>query len=235
MKNLTLNMKSFLNSTVIAAIIGILPTTITLATNLHDDHAVSLVPSVFGSIEDNTPDGIGDTIFTFVPGAINNASSLPTSTPLAISAIVEYNVSSLVGFPKITAILDGIIFVNNALDTGERLIDILVFKGDGVLSPSDFQIPATIVGTVSYSPPFDLSVSFRLDVSNIVQSLIDGGSNFIGVRFAGLNQQASSVLSENTPPILEITVVPEPFTILGSVLAISFGTFFKRNLQKSRA
>jgi hypothetical protein len=200
-------------------------------------YAVSLFPSVFGSIEDSPPDGIGDTIVTSVPGVIDNVSSPPAPIPRDTSAIVEYNVSSFADMPKITAFLDGTIFVNNALDTGERIIDILVFQGDGVLSTSDFQIPATSVGTVSYSPPLDTSVSFSLDITNIVQSLIDGGNSFIGVRFEALNEQAPSQLLSSSPPTLELTTVPEPASTLSLLALGTLGaaSTLKRKLKPTKS
>ena len=175
---------------------------------------VTLVPSVFGSIEDSPPDGVGDTIVTFVPGVIDNVPSPPAPIARVDSAIVEYDLGSFLGVQLSTAFLDGTVFANNFLDTGDRFIDILLFEGDGVLSTSDFQIPATSVGTVSYRPPLDRSVSFNLNVKSLVQPIIDGGNGFIGFRFAALNEQAPSQLSAFDPPTLELSAVPEPSTIL---------------------
>ena len=126
---------------------------------------------------------------------------------------MEYDLSTFSGMTLDSVSLDGTIFANNFLDTGVRNIDILLFGGDGVLSTADFQIAATSVGTASYSPPTDSSVTFGFDVTGLVNSLIDSGVNFIGVRFTALNYQAPSQLSEFNPPTLTVTAVPEPTTL----------------------
>ena len=185
-----------------------------------------LTPIVFGSVEDSPPDGIGDTIVTFVPGVIDNVQSVPTRIPRITSAIVEYDVSMSSGTMLKFATLDGTIFVNNALDTGERIIEILLFEGDGVLSTTDFQIPAISVGMVSYRPPTDSSLSFSLDVTDPVNSLISGGATFIGARFDALNEQAPSQLISSTPPSLVVSA-SEPTMI--ALLGIGFaGMCFAR-------
>lgn len=186
---------------------------------------LTLTPVVFGSVEDSSPDGIGDTVSTFVPGVIDNVPSPPAAVARVTSAVVEYDVSAFAGMHLKAGTLDGSVFANNFLDTGERIIEILLFAGDGTLSPSDFQIAATGVGTVSYHPrplpPSDRDVAFSFDVTDFVQSLLDGGDTFVGVRFAALNVQAPSQLSALEPPTLSL--VSEPTTL--GLLGIGFATF----------
>lgn len=192
---------------------------------------VILTPTVFGSIEDSPPNGIGDTVVTFVPGVIDKVSSPPAPAARVTSAIVEYDVGRFSGTTLPSVSLDGAIFANNFLDTGIRNIDILLFEGDGVLSTTDFQIAATSIGMVAYAPPIDANVSFIFNVTDLVNSLIRGGATFIGVRFEALNEQAPSQLSSFNPPTLTI---PEPATVALLSLGLS-GIRYQRRRSKKAA
>src|SRR5882672_3983317 len=170
---------------------------------------VTLTPEAFGSVQDNPVNGIGDIVL-----AIPYIANAPEPFGNVYSAIVEYNASEFVGVTATAAMLTGTIYANNFLDTGDRIIEALVFAGTGVVEPSDFQISAASLGVVSYHPPIDRSVSFAFDLLPEFQALIADGSQHVGVRFAGVNFQAPSQLNVDALPILTVTTVPEPTSLL---------------------
>src|SRR5262249_13552272 len=100
----------------------------------------------------------------------------------------------------------GTIFANNFLDNGPRTIAIELFAGHSGVSLGDATVLATTVGTVTYHPPVDAHVDFSFDITSVVQSLLNSGATFIGVRFRGVNaRQAPSVLDSSNLPTLTVT------------------------------
>ncbi|MDF1798498.1 MAG: VCBS repeat-containing protein [Planctomycetota bacterium] len=137
-------------------------------------------PSVFASIEDNVPfSGAGD---AFKAPAFN--SIVIRSSSVESRVIRELDVTSLAGATIQTARLTGVVSVNNALDTGLRTFDFVVYDADGVASLTDYQLPGTLVGTGAYHPPAELSFDFDFDVASELQTLLDGGATHIGLRVA---------------------------------------------------
>ena len=166
--------------------------------------SATLTPVVAGGLDDNPKDGVVDSVL--------EAMFILDAASRQISAIAEYDATIFDGQLISSASISGTIHVNNSLDTGVRLIDVLLFSGNGVLDETDFNISAVNVGTVSYHPPTDNSVSFDFDVTSVIQSFLDLGDNYIGARFEAQNVQAASLLHSNNLPILGISAVPIPTT-----------------------
>ncbi len=77
-------------------------------------------------------------------------------------------------------------------------------------------------------------------LTNGVDNNVRLEANFIGIgnRLVGILQQSTTEQSAffvSTPPAIEPVAIPEPLTILGSVTAMGFGTFFKRKLSRSKS
>lgn len=74
-------------------------------------------------------------------------------------------------------------------------------------------------------------------LTNGVDNNVRLEANLIGNGLVGILQQSTTERSAfflSTPPI-EPVAIPEPLTILGSVTAMGFGTFFKRKLSRSKS
>jgi hypothetical protein len=97
-------------------------------------------------------------------------------------AMLEFDVNAFAGATLDSASIILRIAVNNSFDNGPRTFNIEVYSGNGTMELSDFNIPATIVGTASYHPPNDSSVLVNVDATAAVQALLTGGATHIGVR-----------------------------------------------------
>ena len=66
------------------------------------------------------------------------------------------------------------------------------------------------MGSVSYQPPTDPSVLYDFDVRDEIQSLLDGGATFVGLRVQAQNEpQQTSVLPMSvTNPTLVLEEAP---------------------------
>jgi hypothetical protein len=179
-------------------------------------HATDIAPTVKASIHDGAPtDGIGDS-FNASPfeGLVNKGS--PT---LENRAIQEFDVSAFASATLQTATLRGRISVNNSFDVGVRTFDFQLYAGNGVADLSDFQIPATFVGSGSYYPPNPTSFAYSFDVRNVVQSMLAGGATWIGLKVICTSDP-------NYPNILDdatsrLTLVAAPVT--GSFFCPGYG------------
>jgi len=129
------------------------------------------------SIHDSPRDGIGDS-FNAAPfeGLLRQTSSVEDR------AIQEFNCTLLTGATIISATLAGQVSVNNAADNGVRTFDFALYAGDGFADLTDFQIPATVIGSGQYHPPMQSSFNFSFDVTNALQTLISSGSTFVGLK-----------------------------------------------------
>jgi hypothetical protein len=158
----------------------------------------NLTPVVSASIHDEPRDGIGDS-FNGSPftGLLREQSSREDRS------IQEFDVSAFGGASLSGATLSGTISVNNAFDNGPRTFDFLLYSGNGVADLSDFEIPATVVGSGSYHPPMDTSFNYSIDVTAAVQVLLNGGATHIGFKvdcssdpnFPNILSDGASVLS----------------------------------------
>lgn len=169
------------------------------ATNV--EAATVLSPVDSGCVRDNPVNGVGDTIYD--EPFIGNS---PEPFGNVYSAILEYDVSTLNYATLFGATIHGRIHCNNYHNTGERIIELLVFSGNGVVETIDFEISASSVGTVSYHPfpDHDQYVDFSFDVLDRIQPLLDNGASHIGVRFEGRNYQAPSNLDIYALPCLTL-------------------------------
>ncbi len=154
---------------------------------------------------------------------------------ISLTAIASPLVS--LGVPSIAATLEGTFdwqttnqpttslgntiftFDDNNVDQGTIVFNVIAGVGSGVLFPFGID-----------------SVSFTQDSSLEVLTFSDsdgnnGILNFINDSGAiDFNNEVSEIAISN----LEISVVPEPLTILGAGTALAFGTTFKRKLGKAK-
>ena len=160
-------------------------------------------PSVFASIHDAPMDGVGDS-FNASPfeGLIREIS--PSQEDRAIQ---EFDVSAFVGQTLSSAVISGSVHVNNAFDNGVRTFDFQLYAGNGAADLADFHSPGVVVGSGSYHPPVDSSFAFSFDITAELQTILDGGGNWLGLR-------VDPTSSPNFPNILGS----------GTVLTIHTGT-----------
>jgi hypothetical protein len=174
--------------------------------------ATDIAPTIKASIHDSgTPtDGFGD-MFNVSPfeGLIRKIN-----TSQEDRAIQEFDVSAFSGSVLQSATLSGKVSVNNSFDVGLRTFDFLLYAGNGVADLSDFEVPATLVGSGSYYPPMPPNFTYSFDVRSTVQWLIAGGATWIGLKVVCTSDP-------NYPNILDdatskLTLVP----------AVTVGSFF---------
>lgn len=110
-------------------------------------------------------------------------------------AFSEHDISGAVGLPLSRAEITGAIAVNNALDTGERTVELSLYAADGAITLDDFDQGTMVLGTVSYAPPGETSVPFSYDILSEVQTLIDAGATQIGLRARSTVNDAPNALT----------------------------------------
>lgn len=139
--------------------------------------ADQLMPIVAASIHDEPRDGLGDS-FNADPftGLLREQSTREDR------AILEYDASAFVGGGIDSATVAGRVDVNNSFDNGVRTFNVIIYSGNGLADLSDFQVGGTVIGSFSYHPPDDLSVTFSFDATNAVRDLLNNGRGFIGVK-----------------------------------------------------
>lgn len=196
--------------------------------------ATVLSPVDFGCVRDNPVNGVGDTIYD-EPFIVN---SPPWGN--VYSAILEYDVSALNYVTLSGATIQGRIYCNNYNNTGERIIELLVFSGNGVVETTDFEIFASSVGTVSYHPfpEHDHYVDFSFDVPGWIQPLLDSGVSHIGVRFEGRNYQTPSNLDTYALPRITLDLQCDAdfdidCDVDGSDLAVLAETFYNGGVDSA--
>jgi hypothetical protein len=140
--------------------------------------ATDITPAVRASIQDMPMDGLGDS-FNAAPfeGVISK-----TSPQAETRAIQEFNVSAFTGLSIQSAVISGKVSVNNAFDVGVRTFDFLLYTANGSAELSDFQIPATFVGTGSYYPPTPPNFTYSFDVTSVVQTMLNSGATWVGLK-----------------------------------------------------
>lgn len=136
-----------------------------------------LAPDVTAAVIDQPPDGQGDFIFLGFPGTL-----VLKTTDEDRRSIREYDLTSIDTSAVSSARVTGRIGANNALDVGARDFEIVLYGANGSADVTDFSLPGTVLGSLSYSPPQDLSLEFDLDASAPVLALLQSGAQHIGVR-----------------------------------------------------
>jgi hypothetical protein len=180
-------------------------TTFLVASSLLSSLAVAqnFSPIALDSVEDSQPDGTGDALNgPNFPGLIRSIATVEDR------ALQEFDVSSLAGMTITSANLSGSVFVNNAFDNGVRTFDFLLYAGNGTIELTDFQIPATVVGSDSYHPPLVTSFNYSFDVAATLQTLIDGGATFVGLRVEATSNPNFPNILDDTASLLSVTAIP---------------------------
>jgi phage baseplate assembly protein gpV len=139
-----------------------------------------------------------------VSNTVNSIPYISNNSNNHYSAILEYDLSSYAGGTISSAKIAGSIAINNAGGTNPRTVAIEVFAGhSGGVAVADATASATSAGTVMFSPPSGATFSF--DITALVQSLLNSGATFIGIRFDGVSSnQFPSVLDTQNLPTMTI-------------------------------
>lgn len=168
--------------------------------------AVDVTPAFLVALDDFPRDGVAD---------VTNATPfiLKISTR-EMRATGEFDLSTVATLTS--ARLQGVVVSANAVDTGVRTLDFVLYAANGVSDLADFGIPGVVVGSVSYQPPTDPSILYDFDVRDEIQTLLDGGATFIGLRVQAQNEpQEASVLPQSVAnPTLVLQQAP-PVPTLG--------------------
>lgn len=191
--------------------------------------AVTITPSVRASIQDQQIDGIVDS-FNSSPFEGLLRRGLPPVRFVEDRAIVEFDLNTFAGQELLQSELDFTLFVNNSGGDQVRLFDVILYSGNGTADLSDFSIAGTTVGQVRFLVS-ESSTSFNLDILSPVQSILDSGSNFVGVRLNPIGTRNFPTILENSTltviPISDPEPIPEPATILGLGLTLGLGILFQ--------
>ena len=167
-------------------------------------------PEVLASIGDDPPLGGSGETFNPYPFA---GLVLKTSTA-EDRAILEFDLTSLVGKTLTSAQLEGEINANTAADAGLRTFEFTLYPGNGSADLADYQAPGTVLGTGSYHPPNELAFEFAFDVAGALQPLLDAGTPFVGLRVRSTagGPGASDTLAAYTHLLVQTL---EPATVPG--------------------
>jgi hypothetical protein len=178
-------------------------------------NATDILPTVFASIHDQPHDGVPDS-FNAAPfeGLLRLQGGNREDR-----AIQEFDVSAFTSMPISLATLSGRISVNNAFDNGPRTFDFLLYAGNGVADLTDYSIAATFVGNGQYHPPNQSSFTYSFDVTAVVQTLLNGGATWIGLKVVCTSDPSF-------PNILELADTTGPVSILAIDLPSTVGAAF---------
>jgi hypothetical protein len=155
----------------VAALVSILAATVVWA----DD----LAPVVVASIHDEPRDGVGDSFNDPPFVGLIRATSTREDRP-----IQEYDVSPYIGMTVSSATISGTIYNNNGGGDWPRTFDFILYAGNGQADLTDFEIVGTTVGTASW-PVYPPPVVFSFDVTAVVQTVLDGGVEYVGLKVVG--------------------------------------------------
>ncbi|GAG37880.1 unnamed protein product, partial [marine sediment metagenome] len=139
---------------------------------------ISLTPDVVASIHDEPKDGIGDS-FNSTDGLLRQIDPGHDSTPKEDRAIVEIDASSLAGASLSEATVAFTLWINNH-GGGERRFHVWAYEGNGSAELEDFSRPGVLVGDVLLTAT---GTTFTLEAGSAIQSLLDDGANYVGLRF----------------------------------------------------
>ncbi len=181
-------------------------------------NATDILPTIKASIHDQPHDGIPDS-FNVAPfeGLLRLQAGNREDR-----AIQEFDVAAFTSMQISTATLSGRISVNNSQDNGPRTFDFLLYAGNGAADLTDYSIADVFVGNGQYHPPNTSSFDYSFDVTTAVQSLLNGGATWVGLKVVCTS-------TPNFPNILEVATFatpPVPLSILAIDLPSTVGTAF---------
>jgi hypothetical protein len=124
--------------------------------------------------------------------------------------VYEHSLSSFAGSTILSATVSGVIQVNNPLNVGVRQFKFGIYSGNGVGDLSDFQIPVTSIGSASYSPAKQGPLAYSIDATAVVQSVLAGGSTWIGLRIQSITDPNPANFLDFTTARLSIVASSSP-------------------------
>ncbi|MEN0021453.1 MAG: hypothetical protein AAF747_11300, partial [Planctomycetota bacterium] len=92
--------------------------------------------------------------------------------------------------------------------------EVAIYSGNGQADLSDFDIAATPIGTVQYVEDFDTAV-LDLDARAALQSLVDSGATFAGVRIRAVETGVGQVDFNDIALNVESVPAPAAAALLG--------------------
>ena len=156
-----------------------------------DEFAVTLTPDVVASIHDSPIDGVGDSFnsMTDLLRQIDPEYAAPADSQ-EDRAIAEMNLDALVTRDLASANIEFTLAINNSAGD-DRQFHVWAYAGNGVAELDDFSDPGILIGDVQLlaSP-----VTFNLDALAAVQSILDSGSGYIGLRFDPIGGYVAPVI-----------------------------------------
>jgi hypothetical protein len=174
-------------------------------------------------------DGLGDEVF---PGNFDVVYSGPNYIEAAEFA--EFNIGNFSAAPN--TFINSAIFQAKILPVGVNGVipyrgglGIFGYVGNGTADASDFEA-GVFLSSVYIASSFSAGI-INFDVTQFVNQRVTNGDNFAGFGIRALNE--GGLLLERGPRLIVETAdvaepVPEPTTIFGSALALSWGGWLKR-------
>lgn len=167
--------------------------------------ADTITPSVIFGVEDNGFDGVPD---DFASASLADAIFTRFRDQRTFA---EFDLSTLAGPLIQSATITGTLNEAFTFGFGTTPADFQfdLYAGNGAPDLSDFNIVGTTVGTITLQDDFD-SAPLTLDVTAALQTLVDNGASFAGLR--GLTTLANVGQVDLNDLKLEVVAVPEPAT-----------------------
>jgi len=159
-------------------------------------------------------------------GQLLVSSGDPTNTYAV--ALAEYRLSGIDYARVRSAKLVGNIYANNAINSGVRNMNLLTYRGDGVITANDvFSTTTSNPPTISYQPPAQTVVGFERQVGQSVRQMRREGATHLGMGIVAANRQDYSALNTTNDPVrLEVDVVDQSLRNIAPVIPGNTGVSF---------
>jgi len=167
---------------------------------------------VFGVVDDDE-DGTAD---SFLSDSLQDSISDRFDDQ---ATFAEYSIAGAEGPVVESAVIAGQLEeeFSFGFGTSPATVSIEIYAGNGAADLSDFSIAATEIGTVTLVDGDPDLNDFSFDATDAVQTVLDAGADFVGLRVSYITEGAGQARLNN--PTLTASFVPSP----GSLAMLGLG------------
>lgn len=174
----------------------------------------SVAPAVGDAIQPGTIFGVVDNEFDGIPDEFSSESLADAILTRFVErrSFAEFDLTDLGGPIIESATITGVLNEQFTFGFGTMPADFRfdLYNGNGAPDLSDFNIAGSVVGTVTLDEDFE-TYALELDVTDALQTLVDGGATHAGFRSLTTTDGVGQV--DVNDLVLDVTAVPEPASI----------------------